>query len=225
VAEAAKVIENVQRDLNVALMNELAILFDRMGLDTRAVLDAAATKWNFHRYHPGLVGGHCIGVDPYWLTTLMESLGLHPRVILAGRRVNDEMSAFVAARTAELLGELGRPVDGARIAVLGVAFKPNVPDTRNSRVPELARSLAARGARVLCHDPLADAEQVRLEHGLSLVPASELTGLDALVLATPHAELGPLVERLLAERPALVVDVLGALADRPLPDGVRCWRL
>lgn len=241
VAEAAKVIENVQRDLNVALMNELAILCDRIGLDTSAVLDAAATKWNFHRYHPGLVGGHCIGVDPYYLTALARSVGLHPRVILAGRRVNDEMSAFVATKVAKLLAAAGRDVRGARVAVLGVTFKPDVPDTRNSRVPELVRELAEFGVQVLCHDPLADvrggagearpgtplAAGARGAEGapLALVPEQELVGLDALVLAVPHRALLPLAARLAERGPALVVDVLGALEPATLPAGVRYWRL
>jgi UDP-N-acetyl-D-galactosamine dehydrogenase len=225
VAEAAKVIENVQRDLNIALVNELAMLCDRMGLDTRAVLAAAATKWNFHAYHPGLVGGHCIGVDPYYLTSKAEALGFHPEVILAGRRTNDGMGAFVGTKTVRLLSEAGREVRGARVAVLGLAFKPEVPDARNSRVPDVVRELRSWGAEVLVHDPLVDPAQACAEHGIKLVSRAELTALDALVLATPHRVLLALAHELVRQGCGVVVDVLGALAQEDLPALVRCWRL
>jgi UDP-N-acetyl-D-galactosamine dehydrogenase len=225
VAEAAKVIENVQRDLNIALVNELAMLFDRMGLDTRAVLEAAATKWNFHAYRPGLVGGHCIGVDPYFLTSKAESLGFHPHLVLAGRRINDGMGEFVATKTVRLLSEGGREVRGARVAVLGLAFKPDVRDLRNSRVPDVVRELRSWGVEVLVHDPLVDPEEARAAHGIELAPRAALASLDALVLATPHRDLVPLARELAAGGCRVVVDVLGALADGDLPAGVRSWRL
>lgn len=225
VAEAAKLLENAQRDVNAALMNEVAPLLDRLGLDTGDVLDAAATKWNFHRYRPGLVGGQCIGACAEHLAGQAEALGLEAPLLRAARAVNDATAALVARRTAELLDELGRPVAGARVAVLGLTFKPDVPDARDSRVPALVRGLEARGARVVCHDPLADPEQVRASHGLEPVGADALGEPDALVLAVPHAALMPLVRRLLARRPALVVDLFGVLDARDLPEGVRRWRL
>jgi UDP-N-acetyl-D-galactosamine dehydrogenase len=227
VAEAAKVIENVQRDLNIALMNELAILFDRLGLPSRAVLDAAATKWNFHRYHPGLVGGHCIGVDPYYLTTKAESVGLHPQVILAGRRVNDEMGRFVAAKCVKLLIQRCAKVSGARVAVLGIAFKPDVGDVRNSRVPDIVEELRAYGVDVLVHDPLAEPAEVAEEYGIELASPSALEGLDAVVLATPHRELVPLAPRLGggATGARLLLDVLGRVEPREVPPGVTHWSL
>lgn len=225
VAEAAKAIENVQRDLNIALMNELAIIFDRLGIETGAVLDAAATKWNFQRYHPGLVGGHCIGVDPYYLTTKAESLGLHPQVILAGRRINDGMGAFVASKTVKLLIRAERPVHGARVACLGITFKADVADTRNSRVPDIVRELADYGVDVLCHDPLADPARVAAEYGIELVEAELLEDLDAVVLATPHRELVPLAERLCREGAGVLVDVLSAVEKGAVPDGCLDWRL
>ena len=226
VAEAAKVIENVQRDLNIALMNELAIIFDRIGLDSRAVFAASATKWNFHRYHPGLVGGHCIGVDPYYLTCKAESVGIHPQVILAGRRVNDDMGRFVAGKTVKLLIQHRRAVDGARVAILGVTFKRDVPDVRNSRVPEIARELSDFGIETLVHDPLADAAEVQQEYGLELVPEAALQRLDAVLLTTPHKELCLLAPRLCgAGRAPLLLDVLAALSPREIPEGVHTWHL
>ncbi len=225
VAEAAKVIENVQRDLNIALVNELAMLFDRLGIDTQAVLEAAATKWNFHAYRPGLVGGHCIGVDPYYLTSKAESLGFHPQVILAGRRINDGMGAFVATKTVKLLVEGGREVRGARVAVLGLAFKPDVKDLRNSRVPDIVRELAAWGAQVLVHDPLVDARSARETYGIELVPRPALAALDALVLATPHRALVGTARELARSGCRIVVDVQSALAPGELQGGVRHWKL
>jgi len=225
VAEAAKVIENVQRDLNIALVNELAMLFDRMGIDTRGVLEAAGSKWNFHAYRPGLVGGHCIGVDPYYLTSKAEAIGFHPQVILAGRRINDGMGSFVAARTIKLLIERGRGVKGARVGVLGVTFKPDVPDLRNSRVPEIVSELSEFGVEVLLHDPLVAAEDVHAEYGLETVAEDALTALDAVVLAVPHAEVVPLAERLVAGGVDTLVDVLWGVDPEKLPEGVRYWRL
>ena len=224
VGEAAKVIENIQRDLNIGLVNELSMLFDRLGIDTRAVLEAAGSKWNFHPYRPGLVGGHCIGVDPYYLTSKAEQIGFHPQVILAGRRVNEGMGAHVAAKTVKLLIERGVGVRGARIAVLGLSFKPNVPDLRNSRVPDIVRELAEFGVEVLVHDPLVDAGDVRHEYGLELAPREALVRLDGVVLACPHDELcAPAVE--LAKEAALLVDVMWGVDPEGLPDGMRYWRL
>ncbi len=186
VAEAAKVIENTQRDLNIALMNELAMIFDRLNISTAAVLDAAATKWNFLRFSPGLVGGHCIGVDPYYLTAKAEELGYHPQVILAGRRINDGMGAFVAQKLVKLLIEQGHQVKGAHVAVCGLTFKEDVPDLRNSRVPDIVGELRSFGIEPVVHDPLADARQAKDEYGIELLPLEGLSELDALVIAVPH---------------------------------------
>ena len=189
-AEAAKVIENTQRDLNIALMNELALIFDRMGIRTLDVLEAAGTKWNFLPFRPGLVGGHCIGVDPYYLTHKAESLGYHPQVILAGRRINDGMGKFIAEKTVKLLIANDRPVKGAKVLILGWTFKEDVPDIRNTRVIDIYRELQSYGIDVSCHDPEADAGEVRREYGLDLVPSTE-TGASyaAVVLAVRHRSL------------------------------------
>jgi UDP-N-acetyl-D-galactosamine dehydrogenase len=224
VAEAAKVIENIQRDLNIALVNELSMLFDRLEIDTRSVLEAAGSKWNFHAYRPGLVGGHCIGVDPYYLTTKAESIGFHPQVILAGRRINEGMGAHVAAKTIKLLIEKGASVRDSRVAVLGIAFKPNVPDLRNSRVPDIVRELRDFGVEVLIHDPIVEAEEVEHEYGLELAARGDLTDLDAIILAVPHAELLSLAGELVHATP-LLVDVLWGVDPHSLPDGTRYWRL
>jgi len=187
-AEAAKVIENVQRDLNIALMNELAILFHRMGIDTGQVLRAAGTKWNFLPFQPGLVGGHCIPVDPYYLTFRAEELGYYPEVILAGRRINDTMGSYIAQETVKLLIRGGRPVRGARVLVLGFAFKENVRDVRNTRVLDLVRELESYGVDAVVHDPVADPERVA-EAGVTAV-ASPFEGdsrYDGVVIAVAHA--------------------------------------
>ncbi|MDR3159197.1 MAG: nucleotide sugar dehydrogenase [Zoogloeaceae bacterium] len=187
VAEAAKVIENTQRDLNIALMNELAIIFDRIGIDTLEVLEAAGTKWNFLPFRPGLVGGHCIGVDPYYLTCKAEMLGYHPQVILAGRRVNDEMAAFVARQAVKRMIEAGSRVKGARVIVLGLAFKENCPDLRNSKVADLVRELRSFGCEVTAHDPVAAAEEAMREYGIPLAAWEDLPeSADALIAAVAH---------------------------------------
>lgn len=188
VAEAAKVIENTQRDLNIALMNELAVIFERMGIRTADVLAAARTKWNFLPFSPGLVGGHCIGVDPYYLTAKADQLGYHPQVILSGRRINDGMGAFIAQKTVKLLVTAHRPVEGARVGVLGLTFKENVPDIRNSRVPDILREIGQFGITPLVHDPLADADEVREEYGVTLSGLDAMENLDALILAVPHRD-------------------------------------
>src|SRR5690606_18019937 len=186
VAEAAKVIENTQRDLNIALMNELALIFDRVGIATSDVLDAAATKWNFQRFSPGLVGGHCIGVDPYYLTAKAEALGYHPQMILAGRRINDSMGHFIGQKLVKLLLGRGRDLRTARVAILGLTFKENVPDLRNSRVPDIIAELGEYGIRPLVHDALADAREAERVYGIALADLASLQRLDGLVLAVPH---------------------------------------
>ena len=186
VAEAAKVIENTQRDLNIALMNELALIFDRIGIRTHDVLEAASTKWNFLPFRPGLVGGHCIGIDPYYLTTKAEELGYHPQVILAGRRINDGMGQYLAQRMVKLLAGSGVPVKGARIGILGLTFKEDVPDLRNSRVPDIVAELREFGIEPLVHDPVADAEEAHEEYGLTLCADAELCSLDGVVIAVAH---------------------------------------
>jgi UDP-N-acetyl-D-galactosamine dehydrogenase len=183
VAEAAKVIENTQRDLNIALMNELAVIFKRMGIDTLEVLEAAGTKWNFLPFRPGLVGGHCIGVDPYYLTHKAQKLGYHPEVILAGRRINDGMGRYVAAETIKQMILAGHCVRGAKVAVLGLTFKEDCPDLRNSRVIDIITELRTYGIEPLVHDPIADAEEARHEYGVRLASWEEIKDCDALVLA------------------------------------------
>jgi len=225
VAEAAKVIENTQRDLNIALMNELAILFDRIGIRSKDVLDAARTKWNFLPFVPGLVGGHCIGVDPYYLTSLAEQVGLHPQVILAGRRINDGMGAFVARRTIKMLIQRGRNPKGARVAVLGVTFKEDVPDTRNSRVPDILTELREYGIEAIVVDPVADRDELRHEYGLQLQDLDEARGVDAAILAVCHqawGDLGQLVQSLDTQ---ILVDVKSAIDPAQLPKQVDYWSL
>ena len=187
VAEAAKVIENTQRDLNIALMNELALIFDRLGIDTLEVLQAAGTKWNFLPFRPGLVGGHCIGVDPYYLTHKAEMIGYHPQVILAGRRINDGMGAYVAQQTMKQLIKNGSPLPGAKVIVLGLTFKENCPDLRNSKVADVIRELKELGCDVTVHDPIADSRDAVHEYGVALTPWEDLPAqADAIVAAVPH---------------------------------------
>jgi UDP-N-acetyl-D-galactosamine dehydrogenase len=189
VAEAAKVIENTQRDLNIALMNELAVIFNMLGLDTLEVLEAAGTKWNFLPFRPGLVGGHCIGVDPYYLTYKAEMLGYHPEVILAGRRINDNMGKFIAEQTVKQLIQADRHIKGAKVNVLGITFKEDVPDLRNSKVWDLITELRAYGVEVFVHDPVADAAEARLEYGVELIDWDSLPQADAVVVAVAHEPL------------------------------------
>ncbi|MEP2987435.1 MAG: nucleotide sugar dehydrogenase [Parasphingorhabdus sp.] len=188
VAEAAKVIENTQRDLNIALMNELALIFDRMKINTADVLKAAGTKWNFLPFTPGLVGGHCIGVDPYYLTSAAERLGYQPEVILAGRRINDSLAAFVARKAIKLMIQREIDVANARVGILGLTFKPDVPDLRNSKVPDIVSELADFGVAALVNDPMVDAEAALHESGIDLVPITELSALDALIVAVNHQD-------------------------------------
>jgi UDP-N-acetyl-D-galactosamine dehydrogenase len=203
VAEAAKVIENTQRDLNIALMNELAILFDRIGLDTLEVLQAAGSKWNFLPFRPGLVGGHCIGVDPYYLTHKADMLGYHPQVILAGRRINDGMGKFIAEQTVKHMIRSGSQVKGSRVNVLGLTFKENCPDIRNTRVIDVIHELKSYGIDVHVHDPVPDAEEARREYGLELEPWDALPRANAVVVAVAHRQL---IARPLADYLAKVVE-------------------
>lgn len=186
VAEASKVIENTQRDLNIALMNELSVVFARVGIDTAEVLKASCTKWNFLNFRPGLVGGHCIGVDPYYLTHKAEQLGYIPQVVLAGRRINDNMGRYVARNTVKLMLKNGIDVPRSRIGVMGITFKENCPDTRNSKVVDLARELAEHGAEIVVEDPLADPDEVSHEYGIKLSKVSCEHPVDALVIAVGH---------------------------------------
>ncbi|WP_315546849.1 nucleotide sugar dehydrogenase [Lautropia mirabilis] len=186
VAEAAKVIENTQRDLNIALMNELAIVFERLGIDTLEVLKAAGSKWNFLPFRPGLVGGHCIGVDPYYLTHKAQMVGYHPEVILAGRRINDGMGQFIAEQTVKMLARQGLHTAGQTVIVLGLTFKEDVPDLRNSKVIDVVRELEAYGINVLIHDPIADKEEAHEEYGVNLVDWDKLPKANAIVAAVSH---------------------------------------
>lgn len=186
VAEAAKVIENTQRDLNIALMNELAVIFNKLDLDTAEVLDAAGTKWNFLPFRPGLVGGHCIGVDPYYLTYKAQMIGYHPEVILAGRRINDGMSKYIAEQTIKQLIQSGHAIKGAKVNVLGITFKENVPDTRNSKAIDLINELRDYGVDVFAHDPIADHKQVYESYGVTLSTWDEMPVADAIIIAVAH---------------------------------------
>jgi UDP-N-acetyl-D-galactosamine dehydrogenase len=189
VAEAAKVIENTQRDLNIALMNELAIIFDKIGIDTLEVLKAAGTKWNFLPFRPGLVGGHCIGVDPYYLTHKAEMIGYHPQVILAGRRINDGMAKFVAEKTVKSMISAGFHVKGSKVNVMGLTFKENCPDLRNSKVADIVSELESYGVKVHVHDPVACPKEARHEYGIELESWETLPQADAIVVAVGHKEL------------------------------------
>ena len=228
VAEAAKVIENTQRDLNIALMNELAIIFDRLGIPTRDVLAAAGTKWNFLPFTPGLVGGHCIGVDPYYLTARAEAVGYYPQVILSGRRINDGMGGFIARRLVKLLIEANRPVKGAKIGILGITFKENVPDLRNSRVPDIVAELREYGIEPLIADPLADPAGVQHEYALTLVPFEQLSELDGLILAVAHRAYGGAGwEKVFAPLApgGIFIDVKSAVSRDIVPPGIGYWSL
>ena len=229
VAEAAKVIENTQRDLNIAFVNELAIIFERLGIDTGEVLKAAGTKWNFLPFRPGLVGGHCIGVDPYYLTYKAELAGYHPEVILAGRRINDGMGAHIARKTVQQMIHAGRNIKGARVNILGLTFKENVPDIRNSKVIDIIRELHEFGVETHVHDPLAAQEDAMHEYGVRLSDWDSLPAADALVLAVGHEQyLKMPFEDLLKKvvRKGCVIDVKSALdAEALRREGMRVWRL
>jgi len=229
VAEAAKVIENTQRDLNIALMNELSLIFHRMGIDTLEVLQAAGTKWNFLPFRPGLVGGHCIGVDPYYLTYKADMLGYHPQVILAGRRINDGMGKFVAEQTVKQMIQSGFPVKGSHVIVLGLTFKENCPDLRNSKVIDVIRELESYGVTVHVHDPVALPEEARHEYGVDLIPWEHLPKANAIVAAVAHDKfkqrpLDDFVAKLSSG--GLYVDVkCQADAQALRGRGIQVWRL
>ena len=214
VAEAAKVIENIQRDVNIALINELAMLFKQLGLETREVLEAAGTKWNFQPFRPGLVGGHCIGVDPYYLTHKAEQIGFHPQMILAGRRINDGMAAFVANDVIKTMLKRKQSIDRARILVMGFTFKENVPDSRNTKVADLVRTLRDFVAEVVVYDPMADAELARHEYGLSVANELPKGPFDAIIVAVKHepiARMGEAGIKGLLAPGGLIYDLKGVL--------------
>lgn len=230
VAEASKVIENTQRDLNIALMNELAIIFDKIGIDTLEVLEAAGTKWNFLPFRPGLVGGHCIGVDPYYLTHKADMLGYHPQVILAGRRINDGMAAYVARQTVKMIIQAGGAVRGSRVIVLGLTFKEDCSDLRNSKVAELVRELREFGCAVGVHDPLAAADEAMHEYGIMLTEWSALPGqADAIIAAVPHRGYvnRPIAQLLEKLKPGgAFIDVKSTYpAEAIAAAGYKLWRL
>jgi UDP-N-acetyl-D-galactosamine dehydrogenase len=227
VAEAAKVIENTQRDLNIALMNELSLIFDRLGIRTQDVLDAASTKWNFLRFAPGLVGGHCIGVDPYYLTAKAEALGYNPNVILAGRRINDAMGALVAQKAISFLQEQDIALTEARVGVFGLTFKENVPDLRNSKVFDIILSLRNAGITPVAHDPMADAAVAMHECQIAISPLHELRELDCAILAVPHAEYlknrSAILEALNSR--GVLIDIKSVFDPRTIPAQIRYWSL
>lgn len=229
VAEAAKVIENTQRDVNIALMNELALIFDRIGIDTSEVLDAAGTKWNFLKFSPGLVGGHCIGVDPYYLTHKAESVGHHPEVILAGRRINDGIGRYIARTVVKKLINHGVVIQGATVTVLGLTFKENVPDLRNSKVIDIINELKEYGVTIQIADPQANPDEAFREYGVDLTPYNELEKSDAVVLAVPHNEYKNYgwsgIQNILREGATVVVDIKSVLPQDEKPDGIDLWRL
>ena len=230
VAEAAKVIENTQRDLNIALMNELAKIFDICGIDTQEVLEAAGTKWNFLPFSPGLVGGHCIGVDPYYLTFKAEALWYHPEMILAGRRINDGMGKHVAERAVKMLIKAGKQVRGAKVAILGITFKEDVPDLRNTKVIDIINELKDYGVDVLINDPLADLGEARQYYGVDLQPLDAIKDADAVILAVMHKtyrEIGLAgISGMCNGSSALVIDVKGCFSPRQAQKlGITYWRL
>ena len=229
VAEAAKVIENTQRDLNIALMNELAIIFDKLNIDTLEVLRAAGTKWNFLSFRPGLVGGHCIGVDSYYLTHKAEMIGYHPQVILAGRRINDGMGKFIAEQTIKQMIKAGSAIKGAKVNVLGLTFKENCPDLRNSRVIDVINELKSYGVEVFVHDPIANPDEARHEYGVELVDWDRMPKVEALVLAVAHSqykEMDPDRLRGKLVTPGCVIDVKSVLDPAAFAKaGTSFWRL
>ncbi len=229
VAEAAKVIENIQRDLNIALMNELAVVFNLMGIETNAVLEAAGTKWNFLKFTPGLVGGHCIGVDPYYLTAKAEKMGYRPEVIMAGRRINDHMGEYVASQAVKLLIRAGKQPRGAKVAALGITFKENVPDIRNSRVPDIISELQEYGVEIFAHDPLADAEETMKEYGIKLLPLEDLKDMDGVIVAVAHNEFKKSgvngICSMMKNGTGVVVDVKSAFKEQDFGPDIYYWNL
>ena len=226
VAEAAKVIENTQRDLNIALMNELALIFDRMGIRTSDVLEAAGTKWNFLRFAPGLVGGHCIGVDPYYLTAKAQELGYLPEVILAGRRINNNVGLFIAEKCIKLLTRGDVSLRKAKVGILGLTFKENVPDLRNSKIPDIVTELAQYGVAAIVHDAWGDPHEAMEEYGIQLAPLDRFVELDAMILAVAHREY--IADPKLTSRVrdgGILIDVKSALDPKQVRSGVTYWSL
>jgi UDP-N-acetyl-D-glucosamine/UDP-N-acetyl-D-galactosamine dehydrogenase len=228
VAEMSKVIENTQRDINIAFMNELALICDRLQIRTQDVLDAARTKWNFLPFSPGLVGGHCIGVDPYYLTTKAESLGYHPEVILSGRRINDGMGRFIAQKLVKLLSQSNVSLLTAKVGILGLTFKENVPDLRNSRVPDIAAELQQFNVHPIIHDPLANSAEAIHEYGIPLTDWSEFQDLDALILAVPHQQYLDISAIDLCAKlknNGVLIDIKSIHHPQDIPQGIQYWSL
>lgn len=230
VAEAAKVIENSQRDINIAFMNELSIIFNKMGIDTKSVLEAAGTKWNFLNFYPGLVGGHCIGVDPYYLTYKAEMLGYHSQVILSGRRINDDMGKYVAENCVKRLIQSGRQVKGAKVAILGFTFKENCPDTRNSKVFDIVKELWEYGIDPLIADPIADIKEAERLYGIRFTDVDKIQGMDAVVLAVAHKQFSELtlekIEHFYGNGEKVLLDIKGLLNRLDYEKaGYNYWRL
>ncbi len=231
VAEAAKVIENSQRDINIAFMNELSIIFNKMNIDTKAVLEAAGTKWNFLKFFPGLVGGHCIGVDPYYLTYKAEQMGYHSQIILSGRRINDDMGKYVVESLVKKLIQADIPVKSAKIAILGFTFKENCPDTRNTRIIDIVNELAEYGITPVIADPVADAQEAKHEYGMEFVDMNTIEGMDAVILAVSHEEFSSLTMEDMAkfysgEHTKVLLDIKGLLNRKEYENaGYIYWRL
>ena len=227
VAETAKAVENTQRDINIALMNEIAIICDGMRIPTRDVLDAAATKWNFLKFSPGLVGGHCIGVDPYYLTAKAVELGYNPQLILAGRRLNDSMGNIIARRVVRFMAAGNRPIHKSKVGILGLTFKENVPDIRNSRVPDVLVELRTFGIEPVIHDPLADPKQVLHEYGITVSSLAKFKNLDALILAVPHTQYRKKSMDLpgMLRKGGIFADIKSVVDRKLLPSDVRYWSL
>lgn len=230
VAEAAKVIENSQRDINIAFMNELSIIFNKMGIDTKSVLDAAATKWNFLRFYPGLVGGHCIGVDPYYLTYKAETLGYHSQVILAGRRINDDMGKYIAQSIVKQIIKSNKPVKGARVAILGFTFKENCPDTRNSKVFDIVEELSEYGIHPIIADPIADVNEAKHIYGLDFTDLSQIRDMDVVVIAVAHTVFAEYkksdIDAFFRSGKRVLVDIKGILDRKTYESaGYNYWRL
>ena len=230
VAEAAKVIENSQRDINIAFMNELSVIFNKMGIDTKSVLEAAGTKWNFLKFYPGLVGGHCIGVDPYYLTYTAEQIGYHSQVILSGRRINDDMGKYVAENIVKSLIKADKTVKGARVAILGFTFKENCPDTRNTKISDIIKELSEYGIKPLVTDPIADVSEAKHLYGLEFVDFNSIHDMDAIVLAVAHSEFKnltlPQISNLFGNSKKILIDIKGIMNRKEYEDaGYLYWRL
>lgn len=230
VAEAAKVVENSQRDINIAFMNELSVIFNKMGIDTKAVLEAAGTKWNFLKFYPGLVGGHCIGVDPYYLTYKAELLGYHSQIILAGRRINDDMGKYVAENCVKKLIASGKNIKNAKVAVLGLAFKENCPDTRNTKVIDIIRELKDYGIKPVIADPQADADEALKLYGINFLDIGQIRDMDAVILTVAHEVFSGLrmedIDKLFGEGKKVLLDIKGILDCKEYESaGYIYWRL